>query len=57
MNKPWIGWVAAGLMLLGGVFELIGGNTFLGVFLMVMGIVSFILRTYFIKKLKDDQNN
>lgn len=53
MAKPWVGIVAAALMMIGGILEIIGGKTGIGVFLIIMSVVSFILRTRFIKKLKD----
>jgi len=53
MAKPWVGLVAAALMMLGGILEIIGGQTGIGVFLIVMSVVSFILRSRFIKKLKE----
>lgn len=53
MAEPWVGIVAAALMMIGGILEIIGGKTGIGVFLIIMSVVSFILRTRFIKKLKD----
>jgi hypothetical protein len=52
MNKPWIGYVASGLILVAGVLELLAGKITLGVFLMVMAVISLLLRIYFLKKLK-----
>jgi hypothetical protein len=58
MSKPWVGFLAAVLLFLGGLFELIGENPKLGIFLMVMSVVSFFLRLYFIRKISGgkDQN-
>lgn len=51
MNKPWLGYLAAGLLFVSGILEWIGGQMKLGIFLMVLSLVSFWLRIYFIKKL------
>ena len=56
MNKPWIGYVASGLILVAGVLELFAGKIALGVFLMVMAVISLLLRIYFLKKLKGGEN-
>lgn len=53
MSKPWVGFLAASLMLIAGILELIAGETVLGIFLMIMSIISFFVRAYFVKKLKD----
>ena len=58
MKKPWIGYVAAGLLFVSGILEWIGGYKKLGIFLMVLSLISFWLRVYFIKKLGGgDKNN
>ena len=58
MSKPWVGFLAAALLFLGGIFEWLGGSPKLGIFLMVMSLVSFFIRTYFIKKIDGgDKNN
>jgi membrane protein implicated in regulation of membrane protease activity len=57
MTKPWMGYVAGALMLIGGILEIIGGELWIGVFLIVMSVVSFILRRRFIKKLQDGDSN
>lgn len=46
MNKPWVGYLAVAFLLLAGVFEWLGGHPKLGIFLIVLSIVSFILRIY-----------
>jgi len=54
MSKPWVGFLAASLMFIAGILEVIGGETALGIFLMVMSLISFFVRAYFVKKLKKD---
>jgi hypothetical protein len=56
MNKPWIGYLAVGFLFLAGIFEFAGGYPKLGVFLMVLSIISLVLRIYFNKKMKDGQH-
>jgi len=56
MSKPWVGFLAVGFLFLAGVFEFIGGQPKLGVFLMVLSFVSLGLRIYFNKKLKESNN-
>lgn len=55
MSKPWIGYLAVGFLFLAGIFEFAGGYPKLGIFLMVLSIISLILRIYFNKKMKDDR--
>ena len=50
MTKPWIGYLASGLILLAGILELLAGKPWLGIFLLSMAVISFILRIYFLKK-------
>jgi len=58
MNKAWVGYLAVGFLFLSGVFEALGGYPKLGIFLMVLSIVSLILRVYLNKKLRGkDKNN
>jgi|GEM_PF-2444537 len=56
MSKPWVGFLAVGLLFLSGIFEWLGGYPKLGVLLMVLSIVSLILRIYFNKKLRGNGN-
>lgn len=59
MNKPWIGYLASGLLLVSGILEWMGGYPKLGIFLIALSVASFWLRMYFIKKLrggKDDNH-
>ena len=51
MSKPSIRYMATGFLLLAGVFEYAGGYPKLGIFLIVLSIVSLILRVYINKKL------
>jgi hypothetical protein len=53
MSKPWIGYIAVGFLFLSGILEFVGGFPKLGVFLMVLSIISLILRIYFNKKLRE----
>lgn len=53
MSKPWVGYIAVALLFLSGIFEWLGGYPKLGIFIMVMSIVSFFIRIYFIKKIDD----
>ncbi|MBL7930912.1 MAG: hypothetical protein JNL60_03365 [Bacteroidia bacterium] len=55
MSKPWVGYIAVGFLFLAGVLECIGGSYKLGIFFMVLSIISLCLRIYFNKKLKDEQ--
>ena len=55
MSKPWIGYLAVGFLFLSGVLEWIGGYPKLGIFLMILSVVSLILRIYFNKRIKKDQ--
>ena len=57
MNKPWVGYLAVGLLFLSGIFELIGGFPKLGIFLLVLSLVSLFLRIYINKKLGGGKNN
>jgi hypothetical protein len=52
MSKPWIGFLASAFLCLAGIFEWLGGSPGLGVFLIVLSVLSFILRLYFIKKMR-----
>lgn len=54
MSKPWVGYIAVGFLFLAGIFEWLGGYPKLGVFLMIMSVVSFVIRLYFIKKIDGD---
>jgi hypothetical protein len=58
MNKAWVGYIAVGFLFLSGVFEWLGGYPKLGIFLMVLSVVSFAIRIYLNKKLggKDKHN-
>lgn len=57
MSKPWIGYLAVGFLFLAGIFEWAGGYPKLGLFLMVLSIISLFLRIYLNKKLKDQDKN
>lgn len=52
MNKAWVGYIAVGFLFLSGVFEWLGGYPGLGIFLMVLSIVSLVIRVYINKKYK-----
>ncbi|NBQ46925.1 MAG: hypothetical protein EBU33_00500 [Sphingobacteriia bacterium] len=52
MSKPWVGILAASLMFIAGILEVIGRETALGIFLMLMSVISFFVRAHFIKKLR-----
>jgi uncharacterized membrane protein len=56
MSKPWIGYVAVSFLFIAGVLEWIDGHKWLGVLFMVLSIISFCLRIYFNKKLKERGN-
>lgn len=57
MNKAWVGYVAVGFLFLSGIFEWAGGYPKLGVFLMVLSVLSLGLRMYLNKKIKDENKN
>lgn len=59
MSKAWVGYVAVGFLFLSGIFEWLGGYPKLGLFLMVLSIVSLVLRMYLNKKIKkqDKESN
>lgn len=44
--------MAVALLLIAGLLEIIAGETKLGVFVMLMGSISLVLRIVFIRKLK-----
>jgi hypothetical protein len=56
MSKAWVGYLAVGFLFLSGIFELAGGFPKLGLFLMLISIVSLFLRLYLNKKIKEDQD-
>lgn len=53
MSKAWVGYVAVGFLFLSGIFEWAGGYPNLGLFLMVLSVVSLVLRMYLNKKIKN----
>lgn len=55
MSKPWVGYIAVSFLFLAGILECIGGSYKLGIFFMVLSMISMGLRIYFGKKLKDEQ--
>jgi hypothetical protein len=57
MSKPWVGFLAAGLLFLSGVLEYAGGHPKLGIFLMILSFVSLGLRIYINKKAVDRNKN
>jgi hypothetical protein len=57
MKKNWLGYVASGLIFLSGILEWAGGYMKLGIFLIVISIVSFFIRIYMIKKINGKNNN
>lgn len=57
MSKPWVGILAASLMFIAGILEVIGRETALGIFLMLMSVISFFVRAHFIKKLRGSSKN
>ena len=57
MSKPWLGYLAVGLLFISGVLELFGGHPNLGIFLMILSVVSLILRIYANKKLNGRDKN
>ena len=57
MSKPWVGYLAVGLLFSSGVLEIFGGHPNLGIFLMLLSVVSLILRIYANKKLGGKNNN
>jgi len=57
MSKPLVGFLAVGFLFLAGVFEFIGGQPKLGIFLMILSLVSLGLRIYFNKKLKENNRD
>jgi hypothetical protein len=44
MNKPWMGYLGSGLILVAGVMMLIDKSYLVGVLLLVMAIAGFILK-------------
>lgn len=54
MSKPWVGFLAVGLLFLAGVLQLAGGYPKLGIFLMVFSLISLGLRIYLNKQIKND---
>jgi len=57
MNKAWVGYLAVGFLFLSGVFEFMGGYPKLGVFLMILSLISLFLRIYLNRKIKRDNNS
>ena len=53
-RTPTTGVILLILMFIAGILEVLGGETVLGIFLMVMSLISFFVRAYFVKKLKKD---
>lgn len=56
MHKAWVGYIAVGFLFLSGIFEWAGGYPKLGVFLMLLSVLSFFLRMYLNKKIKEDKD-
>jgi len=52
MSKPWLGYLSAFLLLLGGIFEIAGGSPKIGAFLIILSVASVIVKIYFQKKIK-----
>lgn len=57
MGKPWVGYIATAFLFLAGIFEWAGGYPKLGIFLMVLSIISLFLRIYLNKKLGGNNND
>jgi hypothetical protein len=50
MNKPWLGYVSAGLLLLAGIFMIVGQKPGIGGLFILLSIVSVILNIMMNKK-------
>ncbi len=51
MGKAWVGYLAVGFLFVSGIFEWAGGYPNLGLFLMILSIVSLFIRMYINKKM------
>jgi hypothetical protein len=57
MNKPWIGYLSAGFLLLAGVFQVAGGNPKIGILFILLAIASVIINIYIGKQRGGNNHN
>jgi hypothetical protein len=57
MSKPWLGFLAAGLLFLAGLLEFAAQQPILGTFLVIMSFISFGVRIYINKKIRERNKN
>jgi hypothetical protein len=44
MKRAWLGYLSAALLLVGGVLQIIGGKTWIGMLFIVLSVVSVFLQ-------------
>jgi hypothetical protein len=55
MSKPWLGYVAAALFVVAGLFQIVAKNYILGVLFVVLAIANVMI-TIYINKNKNNKN-